>query len=95
MTPKEVLESVRKEINATYFDCNGKQWWTTDKNKDYRCKIIETALKRLEELEKVMSILVSIERIDKEDLHNYEDKYWFCGCRITEAEFNLLKEYLK
>lgn len=40
----ECLESLRQECKSTYFNENGKQWWTTDKNKDYRCNTIKRAL---------------------------------------------------
>ena len=50
ITPKEALDSLRKECHATYFDENGKQWWTTDRSKDYRCNAIEQALANYENL---------------------------------------------
>lgn len=53
----ECLEEIKQECKSTYFDENGKQWWTTDKNKDYRCNTIKQALLKQQEQEKVLEIL--------------------------------------
>lgn len=47
----EALEELRKQCNDTFFDENGKQWWITDKSKDYKCNIIEKELQRLESID--------------------------------------------
>lgn len=41
---QEALDSVRKEVKATFFDEYGKQWWTTNRDDDYRCNLLQEAI---------------------------------------------------
>jgi rubrerythrin len=41
---QEALDSVRKEVKATFFDELGKQWWTTNRDYDYRCNLLQEAI---------------------------------------------------
>ena len=90
----EALESLRQECNATYFDEKGKQWWTTDKKSDYRCNIIETALKALEIIKKKNFDLYYLQ--DSKDLEMYNDTcdHYRNLCYLTQEEYDLLKEVL-
>ena len=97
----ECIESLRQECKSTYFDENGKQWWTTDKNKDYRCNTIKQAFLKAQKQEKVLEIikvkdvdmysLRRCETVEEYNIHFAIDEYQ----ELTQEEFDTLKRYVK
>lgn len=89
MNAKEALEKLCKNNVINVYDNDDKE----------EVEIIEIALNRLEELEKVLKIIKE-KKVDcfilpyqksVEQYNSYACNY----IKLTEAEFNLLKEYLK
>lgn len=35
---------MRKEVKTTFFDEYGKQWWTTNRDADYRCNLLQEVI---------------------------------------------------
>ncbi len=69
----ECLEDLKQECKSTYFDENGKQWWTTDKNKDYRCNTIKQALLKVQEQEKENQELLQALALFKQKLEDTDN----------------------
>ena len=101
MTAKEALENI-KDILDDYFEGINP----TEKLVAYcYVKDIETALNRLEELEKVLKIIKEKDvnivlfkdaiRYFNDELDYYNANVMDNHRKLTETEFNLLKEYLK
>ena len=54
---QEALDSVRKEVKATFFDELGKQWWTNNKDYDYRCNLLQEAIDKANMYDKIISMI--------------------------------------
>jgi hypothetical protein len=91
---QEALDSVRKEVKATFFDEYGKQWWTTNRDDDYRCNLLQEAIDKANKYDE-KETAKKVKRIYPAFGDNMpikkQPKIW--GCPICENEIKKHYKY--